>query len=55
MLDKDMSETCGMHYFEYEAAAKVDHTMPVSEFKQYYNEHCADCKYMCEICMYGEE
>ena len=28
--------------------------MPQEEWNKWFDEHCGKCKYMCEICMYGE-
>lgn len=51
---RDMSTTCGNGYFakwdEYNAGL-----ITAEEFNNWYDEHCAKCKYMYEICMYGEE
>ena len=54
-MDKeDMSEYCDFKYNEYWLAANQLHTMPQDEWNQWFDEHCGKCKYMCEICMYGE-
>ena len=29
--------------------------MPQDEWNKWFGEHCGKCKYMCEICMYGED
>ena len=52
---KDMSNECGFHYDEYWIKANQNHTMSHEEWTQWYNAYCGQCKYMCEICMYGEE
>ena len=51
---RDMSTTCGSGYdakwAEYQAGLITS-----EEFDRWYGEHCAQCKYMHETCMYGEE
>lgn len=51
---QDMSKTCGLGYQEM-VLKKSRNDISQGEFTNWYNEHCANCKYMCEICMYGEE
>lgn len=55
-MDKeDMSEYCDFKYNEYWLAANHLHTMSQDEWNKWFDERCGKCKYMCEICMYGEE
>lgn len=54
MGDKDMSSTCGFHYFEY-FVARDKGEMTKEKFSAWFDENCAKCFYMCEICMYGED
>ena len=51
----DMSGTCGFKYDEDWMQANHYHTMPQDEWDKWYWEHCGKCKYMCEICMYGDD
>lgn len=51
---QDMSKTCGTGYQDM-IVKENNNEITKGEFKKWYNEHCANCKYMCEICMYGEE
>lgn len=51
----DMSGTCDFKYREYWLDANYFHTMTPDKWKEWFNEHCGKCKYMCEVCMYGEE
>lgn len=55
MSKTDMSRTCGFKYHEYWDKANNKRTMTQEEFKKWYNDNCAQCIYMGEICMYGEE
>lgn len=52
---KDMSNSCDFMYQDYWTKANVTHELTQEDWMQWYNEHCANCKYMCEICMYGED
>lgn len=55
MGEEDMSEFCDFKYNEYWLAANHLHTMPQDEWNKWFDENCGRCKYMCEICMNGEE
>ena len=46
---------CELKYQEYWMATHVDYTMTQEDFDDWLNEYCYKCKYMSEICMYGEE
>jgi hypothetical protein len=52
---QDMSKTCGFKHNEYISAVHVTHTMSAEDWDKWYSKNCANCKYMSEICMYGEE
>lgn len=55
-MDKvDMTGKCGFKYEEFWYNANKSKTMTQEDWKKWYNEHCGKCKYMSEICMYGEE
>ena len=52
MYDKqDMSNMCGMHYFEYWHAANEYRTMPEEEFRKWMRDNCYQCIHLCEICV----
>lgn len=51
----DMHDICGFKYNEYRLKASITHEIKIDEFNKWYDSHCGKCKYMCEICMYGEE
>lgn len=53
LMKQDMSKTCG---FGYQAMWVKRDSGEISEkeFIQWYDEHCANCLYMNEICMLGE-
>lgn len=54
MKKKDMSGTCG--FKDVEMYYKCENgEISNLEFLEYFNNNCGKCKYMCEICMYGEE
>ena len=46
---------CELKYQEYWMATNVYETMAQEDFDDWLNEYCYKCKYMSEICMYGEE
>ena len=52
---KDMSNSCDFMYQDYWTKANVTHELTQEDWMRWYNEHCANCKYMGEICMYGED
>lgn len=54
MEKKDNSNTCDFKYGEYWYKANHEKTMSQEEWLNWYDAHCQNCKYMCEICMYGE-
>lgn len=51
----DMSKTCGLKYDEYWMKANFYRTMSQEEWINWYMNNCDKCKYMCEVCMLGEE
>lgn len=51
---EDMSKTCGFKYNEFWTAFNR-RIISKDEWNKWYNENCGRCKYMCEICMYGED
>ena len=54
-MRKDMSQTCGFHYREYWVKANCDGTMSQEEWMDWFDNHCAKCFWMSEICMYGDD
>lgn len=42
---------CGQEYYEKWSAANVTHTMSQEAWENWYNDHCAKCPYMSEVCM----
>jgi hypothetical protein len=55
-MDKlDMSDTCGQNYESNWYSAHVTRTLSQEKWQKWYSEYCANCKYMCEVCMFGEE
>ena len=50
----DMSKKCGFKYYEYRKL-KSENALSQDEWNNWYNNNCGKCKYMCEICMYGED
>lgn len=50
----DMSTTCDLAYQDKWMEANVYSTLSQQEWVKWYNEHCAKCKWMHVICMYGE-
>ena len=52
---QDMSKICNFEYNENWVKANCDETMAEEEWNKWYSEHCEKCKYMSEICMYGED
>lgn len=54
MKKYDMSKTCNLKYFDMYGMC-LKHHITSEEFSSWYDQHCGQCKYMCEICMYGEE
>lgn len=53
-MRKDMSKSCGFHYQEYWVKANCDGTMIQEEWDDWFNNNCAKCFWMSEICMHGE-
>lgn len=51
----DMHDICEFKYNEYRLKANITHEIKIDEFNKWYDSYCGKCKYMCEICMYGEE
>lgn len=51
----DMSTSCGLMYDKYWADTHVHHTMSEEYFKKWFMENCARCKWMSEVCMFGED
>lgn len=53
-MKQDMSKNCN---FGYQAMWMKRDSREISEkeFIQWYNEHCANCLYMNEICMFEDE
>lgn len=51
---QDMSKMCNFKYEENWIKANHDKTMEQEEWDKWFSEYCGKCKYMCEICMYGE-
>ena len=54
-MNKDMSKTCNMAYQEKWLEANVYGTLSQDEWYKWYNEHCGKCRWMNEVCMYGED
>lgn len=55
-MDKmNMSSTCGFKYEEYWRKTHMDQTMSQEDLDNYIDENCAKCRYMSDICMYGED
>lgn len=52
---EDMSNTCGMEYDSMWRKLNIEHTISQEEFDKWFKEHCAKCRYMSEVCMYGEK
>lgn len=50
----DMSKKCGFKYYEYRKL-KSENALSQDEWNNWYNNNCGKCKYMWEICMYGED
>lgn len=50
----DMSKKCGFKYYEYRKL-KAENALSQDEWNNWYGNNCSKCKYMCEICMYGED
>lgn len=55
LYNMDMHDICGFKYNEYWLKTNITHEIKTEEFNKWYDSHCGKCKYMCEICMYGEE
>ena len=51
----DMSAVCGMHYDQYWSDTHVKHTMSEDYFLCWFDRNCAQCTYMSDVCMHGEE
>lgn len=53
-MKQDMSKNCN---FGYQTMWMKRDSREISEeeFRQWYNEHCANCLYMNEICMFEDE
>jgi len=51
----DMSGTCGFGYQEFWMAANHYKTMSQTDWINWLDDYCYKCKYMNEICMYGED
>lgn len=51
----DMSSTCKFEYNQRWMDANVYKTTSQEDWLKWYREHCLKCKYMCDICMHGEE
>lgn len=51
----DMSNLCNFKYEEFWMKANYYKTMEQDEWMEWYLKHCGKCKYMCEICMHGED
>lgn len=49
-----MSKQCNFKYSEYHVRANILNTMNKEEWEKWFSENCNKCKYMCEVCMYGE-
>jgi hypothetical protein len=54
MKKYDMSKTCAFKNFDM-WKAHVENRITDEEYYSWYDQHCGRCKYMCEICMWGEE
>jgi hypothetical protein len=53
-MDKqDMSRTCGFKDAEL-GFKRASCEITDEEYDEYFDNNCGKCKYMCEICMYGE-
>lgn len=52
-MKQDMSKICGLGY-QTMWIKRDNREISEKEFMQWYNEHCAKCKWMHVICMYGE-
>lgn len=55
LYNMDMHDRCGFKYDEYWFKTNITHEIRTEEFNKWHDSHCGRCKYMCEICMYGEE
>ena len=51
---KDMSGTCGQHYDKYWDDTNIHHTMTPEAFEAWLRENCYKCRWMSDICMFGE-
>lgn len=52
---KDMSGTCNLEYETRAKDARSKDAKKVKAWKEWFDNHCGQCKYMKEICMYGEK
>ena len=53
-MKQDMSKICNLNY-ETMWCKRDNEEISEEEFMQWYNEHCAKCEWMSEICMCGED
>lgn len=53
-MKQDMSKICGLGY-QTMWIKRDNGEISEKEFMQWYDEYCAKCFYMNEICMFGEE
>lgn len=50
----DMSSTCLQDNYQTMGIKCRDGKITEEEFQDWFSTHCAKCKYMSEVCMYGE-
>lgn len=52
-MANDMHDKCGIGY-EGMWMKLINHEITQDEFDAWFDENCAKCSYMNEVCMYGE-
>lgn len=53
-LKRELHNVCGLKYDEYWKAVHIDKTMSQEAFDDWFKKYCAQCRWMSEVCMFGE-